>query len=100
MGKRLAGRVAVFQRNVQNTFAAVAQVPKGEGQPPAKQVLPQPHAGNASEFSGYVTLRIPQHCGQAMQRDRLVVLAADAGVNLVDHALDVPMPLTHGFSLL
>ena len=45
MGKRLAGGIAIFQRNVQNPVSTAAQIPEGKGQPAAAQVFPQPHAG-------------------------------------------------------
>ena len=68
MGKRLAGGIAIFQRNVQNPVSTAAQIPEGKGQPAAAQVFPQPHAGKLPEFPGYVALRVSQLPGQAAQR--------------------------------
>ena len=94
-GKGLLPGKAVVQRDVQQRTVGVPHLLQGEGQPPLVQVCPQGHARQLPELAGGVVLGIVQALRQCAKRQRLVVVAEDGLIHLVDHVLDQPVPFVH-----
>ena len=93
--ERLVRGKAVVERDVEKAALAVAHLAQGERQPPPAQIVAQLHPGDLAEFPRGVILRVAQRARKRTQRERCVVVAADAAVDLIDDLLDLPAPFIH-----
>lgn len=98
--KGLVGGKAVLHRDIEQPPVGVAHIAQGKRQPPQPQIVPERHTGQRPEPARRVVFGVAKPVCQRAQRQRLVLLRADAAVHDGDDVLNVSVPLCHAPCLL
>ena len=96
----LVGGKAVLHRDIEQSPVGVAHIAQGKRQPPQPQIVPERHTGQRPEPARRVVFGVAEPVCQRAQRQRLVLLRADAAVHDGEDVLNISVPLCHGLRLL